>query len=82
MFAGECDIAIANTYYMGKMLTNTEEPEQQEWAKAVRIIFPRSPEMGTHVNISGMLMAKHAPNPELARIQRFLPTGSAKPLSE
>ena len=28
--AGECDVAIANTYYMGKMLTNAEEPEQQQ----------------------------------------------------
>jgi iron(III) transport system substrate-binding protein len=47
---------------MGKMMTNDEEPEQKEWAKSVRIIFPSSSEMGTHVNISGMLMAKNAPN--------------------
>ena len=51
--AGECDIAIANTYYMGKMMTNDQEPEQKEWAKAVRIVFPSSPDFGTHVNISG-----------------------------
>ncbi len=60
--AGECDLALANTYYMGKMLTNDKEPEQKEWAKAVRILFPASPDFGTHVNISGMLMAKNAPN--------------------
>jgi iron(III) transport system substrate-binding protein len=64
VYAGECDAALANTYYMGKMLTNTDEPEQQDWAKAVRILFPSSAEMGTHVNISGMLLAKYAPHPE------------------
>jgi iron(III) transport system substrate-binding protein len=81
VFAGECDIAIANTYYMGKMLTNTEEPEQQDWAKAVRIIFPASPEMGTHVNISGMLLAKHAPNAENGKkLMRFLAGPAAQSL--
>ncbi len=33
---------------MGKMMTNNEEPEQKEWAKAVRIVFPASPDFGTH----------------------------------
>ena len=37
IWAGECDIAIGNTYYMGQML---EDPEQAEWAQAVRIDFP------------------------------------------
>jgi iron(III) transport system substrate-binding protein len=60
--AGECDLAIANTYYMGLMLSNDREPEQKDWAKALRIMFPASPEFGTHVNISGMLMARNAPN--------------------
>jgi iron(III) transport system substrate-binding protein len=79
--AGECDVAIANTYYMGKMLTNTEEPEQQEWAKSVRILFPSSPEMGTHVNISGMLLARHAPHRENGvKLMRFLAEPAAQEL--
>jgi iron(III) transport system substrate-binding protein len=79
VYAGECDIAIANTYYMGKMLTNTEEPEQQDWAKSVRIIFPSSAEMGTHVNISGMLLAKHAPHRENSlKLMRFLAAPDAQ----
>jgi iron(III) transport system substrate-binding protein len=79
VYAGECDIAIANTYYMGKMLTNTEEPEQQEWAKSVRILFPASEEMGTHVNISGMLLAKNAPHPENGlKLMRFLSEPAAQ----
>jgi iron(III) transport system substrate-binding protein len=81
VYAGECDIALANTYYMGKMLTNNEEPEQKEWAKAVRILFPASSEMGTHVNISGMLLAKHAPNAENAlKLMRYLADAEAQRL--
>jgi iron(III) transport system substrate-binding protein len=81
VYAGECDLAIANTYYMGKMLTNTQEPEQQEWAKSVRILFPASSGMGTHVNISGMLLAKHAPNADNAlKLMRFLAEPEAQKL--
>jgi iron(III) transport system substrate-binding protein len=81
VYAGECDIAIANTYYMGKMLTNNEEPEQKEWAQAVHILFPASAEMGTHVNISGMLLAKHAPHAENAlKLMRYLAGSEAQKL--
>ena len=62
VFAGECDIAIGNTYYMGAMQTNDDKPEQKQWADSVRIIFPVFEAGGTHVNLSGMMMAKHAPN--------------------
>jgi iron(III) transport system substrate-binding protein len=59
IWAGECDIAIGNTYYMGQML---EDPEQTEWANSVNIVFPTFEDAGTHVNVSGVAMAKHAPN--------------------
>ncbi len=81
VFAGECDLAIANTYYMGKMLTNEEEPEQKDWAKAVKIVFPSSPEFGTHVNISGMLLTKNAPNKDNAiKLMEFLASDVAQRL--
>lgn len=67
VFAGKCDVALANTYYMGKMLDNTQKPEQKEWADTVRLVFPTGQGFGTHVNVSGMIMTKHAPNPEAAR---------------
>ncbi len=57
--AGLCDIALGNTYYMALMLKN---PEQKAWADSVKIIFPNSGDRGTHVNISGMALAKYAPN--------------------
>ncbi|MGH1419718.1 MAG: Fe(3+) ABC transporter substrate-binding protein [Hyphomicrobiaceae bacterium] len=62
IFSGECDIAIGNSYYMAAMQTNTKKPEQQEWAKSVRILFPNAKDRGSHVNISGAVLAKNAPN--------------------
>lgn len=79
--AGECDLAIANTYYMGKMMTNDQEPEQKAWARSVRIIFPASPDFGTHVNISGMMLTAHAPNRDNAlKLMAFLASDEAQRL--
>ncbi|PLX36088.1 MAG: iron ABC transporter substrate-binding protein [Hyphomicrobiales bacterium] len=74
IYTGECDIALGNTYYMGLMLTNEKEPEQKEWAGAVKILFPDSASgRGTHVNVSGAIVAKHAPNREEAvKLLEFL----------
>ncbi len=66
---------------MGKMLTNDEEPEQKDWAKAVKIVFPSSPEFGTHVNISGMLLTRNAPNKDNAlKLMEFLASDEAQRL--
>lgn len=81
VFAGECDLALANTYYMGKMLTNDKEPEQKEWAKAVKIVFPSSPDFGTHVNVSGMLLTANAPNKDNAlKLMEYLASDEAQQL--
>ncbi len=58
VYEGVCDIAIANTYYMGKMLTNDKKPQQKQWAAAVRIVFPDQSGFGAHVNISGAAVLK------------------------
>ena len=63
IWAGECDIAIGNTYYMGQML---KDPEQKAWADSVRIVFPVFEGGGSHMNISGVAMTKSAPNKEAA----------------
>ena len=77
--AGECDLAIGNTYYMGKMLTNEKEPEQKEWASSVKVLFPTDGDAGTHVNISGVALAKHAPNKaEALRFIEFLTSDMAQ----
>jgi iron(III) transport system substrate-binding protein len=81
VFAGECDLALANTYYMGKMLTNDKEPEQKDWARAVKIVFPSSPAFGTHVNISGMMLTANAPNKDNAvKLMEFLASDEAQQL--
>ncbi len=76
IWAGECDISLGNTYYMGLMLSNDE---QKAWADAVRIIFPRFENGGTHVNVSGMALAKHSPNRDNAlKLMEFLSSQEAQ----
>ena len=76
IWAGECDIALGNTYYMGKMLA---DPEQREWAESARIIFPHFEDGGAHVNISGIAMTKSAPNKENAlKFMEFLVSHEAQ----
>lgn len=64
IFAGECDIALGNTYYVGLMRTNEKEPEEKEWGNAIKVVFPTFENGGTHVNIAGAALAKNAPNRE------------------
>jgi iron(III) transport system substrate-binding protein len=79
ILAGECDISLGNTYYVGLMMTNDKEPEQKEWASAIKILFPNAGDRGTHVNISGMALAKNAPNRQNAiKLMEFLSSGAAQ----
>jgi iron(III) transport system substrate-binding protein len=66
IFSGECDLAIGNTYYYGLMATNQKEPEQKAWAQSVKVIMPTFQGGGTHVNVSGALLARNAPNRDAA----------------
>jgi iron(III) transport system substrate-binding protein len=76
IWAGECDIALGNTYYMGQMLA---DPEQAEWANSVDIVFPTFVDGGTHLNISGVAMTKAAPNREAAlQLMEFLASDEAQ----
>ena len=53
IWSGECDVALMNTYYYGKMKFNDEEPEQKQWADAIKLVFLNQADRGQHVNISG-----------------------------
>lgn len=66
IMGGLCDIGIANSYYVGLMRSGKGGPEQQEWAKAIKMILPTFENGGTQVNISGAAVARHAPNEEEA----------------
>ncbi len=63
--AGEGDLAIVNTYYIG-LLANSDNPEERKAAEGVGIYFPNQETTGTHMNVSGAGVAKHAPNKENA----------------
>lgn len=63
--AGEADLAIMNTYYIGKMLYSSD-PLEVEVAETVRVFFPNQETTGTHVNVSGIGVVKHSEKQENA----------------
>ena len=76
---GQADIAIANTYYLGIMLSGKGGKEQQVAAAKLRIAFPNQTNRGAHVNISGGGILKHSPNKENAeKFLEFLLTEEAQ----
>ncbi len=75
---GVCDVALGNTYYMGKM---KENPEQRAWAEAVAIFFPNQSGRGTHVNISGVAVTRSSDDLDAARaFVEFLSSDEAQQL--
>lgn len=76
IWAGECDISLGNTYYMGQMLADAE---QAPWADSVNIVFPTFAAGGTHVNVSGVAMTKSAPNRDAAlKLMEWLSSDAAQ----
>lgn len=65
---GEADLAIANSYYIGIMLSGAAGKEQLEAAKKVKIIFPNQNNRGTHINISGAGILKNSSNTKNANL--------------
>ena len=57
--AGKCDLGVGNTYYWALMSKN---PAQRAWTEATKVILPTFQGGGTHVNLSGVVLAKHAPH--------------------
>ncbi|MBC7157603.1 MAG: Fe(3+) ABC transporter substrate-binding protein [Rhodobacteraceae bacterium] len=76
VWAGECDIALGNTYYMGAMLA---DDEQREWAQSVRIVYPEFENGGTHMNVSGVAMTGAAPHrDEALQLMEYLVSPEAQ----
>lgn len=70
--AGECDIAIANTYYYGNMATSSK-PGDKAAAEKVGVFWPNQADRGAHVNISGAAVTKSAKNQDAAvKLLEFL----------
>jgi iron(III) transport system substrate-binding protein len=76
--AGVCDIGLGNTYYVG-LMTNGTNPDQKKWAEAIRVVLPTFENGGTHINVSGAVLAKNAPNRENAlKLMEFMVTPEAQ----
>ena len=81
VYAGQCDIALGNTYYVALMRINEKEPEQKIWAESIKVLFPNAADRGSHVNISGMALAANAPHRETAlKLMAFLASDAAQKL--
>jgi len=74
IMAGICDVGLSNSYYVGLMLSGAGGSEQKRWGQAVRVIMPTFDDgAGTHVNVSGAAVARHAPHAANAiRLIEFL----------
>ena len=60
---GECQVALANTYYVARMMRSTK-PEDQKLMERVGVVWPNQASTGTHINVSGAGVLKHAPHKE------------------
>jgi iron(III) transport system substrate-binding protein len=67
--AGECAVTLANTYYVVRLMKSDKDADKST-AEKIAVVFPNQGDRGTHVNISGAGVLKHAPHPENA--VRFL----------
>jgi iron(III) transport system substrate-binding protein len=76
--AGECGVAVSNTYYLARLL-RSEKPEDRRLMERVAIVWPNQKTFGTHINISGGGMLKTAPNKESAvRFLEYLASDEAQ----
>ena len=63
ILGGICDIGIANAYYVGHMKNAAAGPDARKWGDGIKAIRPTFAQTGgTHVNVSGAAVARHAPN--------------------
>jgi iron(III) transport system substrate-binding protein len=70
--AGQCDVAVANTYYYGR-LVNSDKEADRAVASALGVFWPNQADRGAHVNVSGAGITLHAKHPEAAlRLLEFL----------
>ena len=63
--AGECGVAIANSYYLARLM-NSDKREDQAVVAKIKAVWPNQATWGTHINVSGAGMLEHAPNKEAA----------------
>jgi iron(III) transport system substrate-binding protein len=78
--AGECAIAISNHYYYVRLM-RSQKPEDKAAVEKVGLVWPNQDGRGTHVNISGGGVLKHAPHPDAAvKFLEYLASEAAQTL--
>jgi iron(III) transport system substrate-binding protein len=76
--AGECGVAIANTYYYARLMRSSK-PDEREIVAKTAVVWPNQATFGTHLNISGAGVAKHSPHPQNAlRFLEYLASDEAQ----
>ena len=76
--AGECQIGVTNSYYLARMM-RSNNPEDRAVVEKVGVVFPNQNSWGTHVNIAGAAVARHAKNPSNAvKFLEYLASPSAQ----
>ncbi len=75
---GVCDVALVNTYYLAGML-ESDQADEAQLAQQVRLHWPNQADRGTHMNVSGAGIMKHAPNKTAAiKLLEFLASDEAQ----
>jgi iron(III) transport system substrate-binding protein len=76
--SGECGVALTNTYYVARLM-RSENPDDKAQMRRVAVVFPNQASFGTHVNIAGAAIARHAKNKEGAlRFLEYLASDAAQ----
>jgi iron(III) transport system substrate-binding protein len=76
----ECDITLANTYYLGKWITS-EKKDERKYAKMIAVFFPNQINRGAHINISGAAIVKYSKNTDNAlKLIEYLASKKAQEL--
>ena len=76
--SGECAVALTNTYYLARLM-RSDNPEDKAVVEKISVVFPNQNSFGTHMNIAGAAMARHAKHPDAARkFLEYLASDSAQ----
>jgi iron(III) transport system substrate-binding protein len=59
--SGECQIALTNTYYLARLMRSVKS-EDRAVVEKIDVVFPNQQSYGTHINIAGGALARHAKN--------------------
>ncbi|ROP58278.1 iron(III) transport system substrate-binding protein [Enterobacter sp. BIGb0383] len=79
ILGGICDMGLANSYYVGQMKSAKEGSDARKWGDAIKVVKPTFEQGGTHVNISGAAVARHAPNKDNAvKLMEYLVSAPAQ----